>query len=256
MQDYYGAGVDLYDLQHDTHADDLSFYVAFATHLGLRPGDAVLELACGTGRLLAPLLAAGYRVAGIDREEAALARARTRLAAWGDSLLLVQADMRDYTLGRQFRLALLGLNAFQHLHSADDQLACLRCTRRHLPAGGVLVIDLQNPLSFLGGADGDVLRHRFTAVHPETGETIMQFGLERVDEAAQTITVSLMTDTIGSGGVVTRRLSTLDLRLVFRFELEALLRETGFSPQGCYGTYDLDPYTSTAPSLIVVARAI
>ncbi|GAC1436074.1 MAG: class I SAM-dependent methyltransferase [Chloroflexota bacterium] len=256
MQDVYRDWLDIYDLHHDSHTDDADFYPSLAGHAGLTTGEPVLELACGTGRLLAPLLAAGYTAVGIDREEAALARASRRLAGWQEQVLLVQADMRDYDLGQRFRFAFAGLNAFLHLRDADEQLACLRCTRRHLHAGGRLAIAMQNPLSFRGGPDGDLLRHRFTLPHPETGETVMQFGREEVDEAAQTVTVALMTDVIGSSGAVTRRLASLTLRLVFRFELEALLRAASFLPEGCYGTHDLDPYVSTSPSLIVLARAV
>jgi SAM-dependent methyltransferase len=256
VQDLYRDWLDLYDLQHDALSDDAGFFVALAGYLDLRPDHTILELACGTGRLLAPLLEAGYRVAGVDLQEAALERARRRLAPWGDRARLVRADMRDYALDQRFPLAFIGLNSFLHLLSAGDQLACLRCTRRHLRAAGLLAIDVQNPLTFLGGnAVPDVPRHRFTARDPHTGETVMQFGIERVDEAAQTVAVTLFVDRIAADGTLTRRLTCLTLRFVLRFELEALLRAASFTPEKCYGTYDLDPYTAESPRLIVLARA-
>jgi SAM-dependent methyltransferase len=256
VHDVYRDWLDLYDLEHDALADDAEFHVALAGYSGLTPGDTVLELGCGTGRLLAPLLAAGYRVAGIDREEAALARARRRLAPWVGRWRLVHADMRDYDLGQRFPLALAGLNSFLHLLSADDQLACLRCTRWHVRDDGLFVVDTQNPLAFLGGtADATVPRHRFTARDPQTGETVMQFGIEQVDEAAQTISVTLFADRIAADGTLTRMLAAMTLRFALRFELEALLRAASFTPEQCYGTYDLDPYATESPRLILVARA-
>jgi hypothetical protein len=164
--------------------------------------------------------------------------------------------MRDYALGQQFPLAFAGLNSFLHLLSADDQLACLRCTRRHVRDDCLFVVDTQNPLAFLGGtADAAVPRHRFTARDPQTGETVMQFGIEQVDEAAQTISVTLFADRIAADGTLTRTLAAMTLRFALRFELEALLRATSFTPEQCYGTYDLDPYTTESPRLILLARA-
>jgi SAM-dependent methyltransferase len=252
---YYRDWLDLYDLQHDALTEDAVFYVNLAAYAGLQRDDTVLELACGTGRLLAPLAEAGYRVVGLDREEAALARARQRLSPWAARARLVRGEMSDYALGERYTLVFAGLNAFMHLLTSDEQLACLHCTRRHVTDDGFLAIDMQNPLSFLGNADADALRHRFTARHPQTGDLVMQFGIEHIDEAEQTVSTSLISDVVEAGGTVTRRLSTLSLRLVFRFELEALLRAASFTPEGCYGSYDLDPYATESLRLIVLARA-
>ncbi len=253
--DIYRDWLDVYDLQHDT-LPDAGFYVELARHLGLTPGDLILELGCGTGRLLAPLVAKGYRVVGVDREAAALDKARERLTPWLPRVQLVQADMRSFTLSDHVSFVFAGLNTLMHLATTDDQLACLRAARRCLKDDGLFVIDLQNPLSFLHDSDGDVARHRFTGHDPRSGDTIMQFSLETLDAAAQRVDLTVITDSIAESGVVTRRLASLSLRLCFRFELEALLRCCSFALDACYGNYDLDSYTADSPRLICVARAI
>lgn len=53
-----------YDLAHDTQKD-VSFYLNYAK----QSGGPVLELACGTGRLVVPLAKAGYMVHGVDLSE-------------------------------------------------------------------------------------------------------------------------------------------------------------------------------------------
>jgi len=64
--------------------------------LGLRPGDSVIDMACGTG-LNFPLIEAGIgprgRIVGVDLTDAMLARAQDRIEAngWGN-VGLVQAD--------------------------------------------------------------------------------------------------------------------------------------------------------------------
>ena len=253
--DIYRDWLDVYDLQHDT-LPDAGFYVELARHLGLTQDASILELGCGTGRLLEPLAAQGYRVVGVDREAATLDKARERLTPWLSRVQLIQGDMRSFTLSNPVALVFAGLNTLMHLATPDDQLACLRVARRCLKDDGVLVIDLQNPFSFLHASDGDVPRHRFTGRDPRSGDTVMQFSLETLDEAAQRVDLTVITDTVATNGGVTRRLASLSLRLCFRFELEALLRCGAFAPDGCYGSYELDSYTADSPRLICVARAI
>ncbi|HEX5501234.1 MAG TPA: class I SAM-dependent methyltransferase, partial [Thermomicrobiales bacterium] len=58
---------------------DLPFYLELAAAQGGR----VLELACGSGRVLVPLARAGHRVVGLDASPHMLALAREKLAAAG-----------------------------------------------------------------------------------------------------------------------------------------------------------------------------
>ncbi len=53
---------ELYDLEHAGFDDDIELYLRLAEVVG----DPILELGCGTGRVLAPLAKAGFRVTGID----------------------------------------------------------------------------------------------------------------------------------------------------------------------------------------------
>ena len=74
--DPYAEIPELYDLEHADFADGVAFYQQFAEVIG----DPILELGCGTGRLLQPLAAAGHRVTGIDQSAPMLARAHEHLA--------------------------------------------------------------------------------------------------------------------------------------------------------------------------------
>lgn len=65
MSDLYSSRPDLYDLMHADQQSDAQFLADLAAGLGERA--TVLELGCGTGRLLLPLLHAGARVVGLDR---------------------------------------------------------------------------------------------------------------------------------------------------------------------------------------------
>src|SRR5690349_3551008 len=53
--------------------------VRFYAEVARRYGETVLEIGCGTGRILLPIASSGARVVGIDASEAMLARARQRV---------------------------------------------------------------------------------------------------------------------------------------------------------------------------------
>ncbi len=107
---------------------DLARYSALAA----RTGGPVLELACGTGRLTAPLDAVGL---DIDADMLTLARRR-------GVRRLVRADMRCFALAQRFPLVALPYNSLQLLVDEDDAVACLRCAGSHLAPGGVLGLEV------------------------------------------------------------------------------------------------------------------
>ena len=75
--DEYDRIARYYDLTHDRLTADVPFLLAQAAEAG----GPVLEIGCGSGRLLVPLARAGQTITGVDRSAEMLARAEPRLAA-------------------------------------------------------------------------------------------------------------------------------------------------------------------------------
>lgn len=121
---------------------------AFYLELAERQGGAVLELACGTGRVTGPLAAAGHDVAGIDLDRSMLAGAR---AAYPD-LPLVCGDMRRFALHRRFALVVVAYNGLQLL-DPDGREQCLECVADHLTPDGVLAFEVTDFSDAAGGCD-------------------------------------------------------------------------------------------------------
>src|SRR5207249_4667681 len=101
-----------YDWDTDTEADDLDFY----RNMAARTGGPVLEVGCGTGRVLLPFAKAGTRLTGIDVSPWMLARARAELTAavLAERVKLVEGDARTMSLDERFRLVYIALNTFMH----------------------------------------------------------------------------------------------------------------------------------------------
>ena len=231
---------------------DLQMYQQFAA----RCDAPILELGCGTGRVLIPLARQGYRITGIDASAAMLDRAREKVAveALHERVTLVEQEMGELELEERFNLAFAALNSFAHLHTTDDQLAALARIRHHLNPGGLLVLDMFNPdLARLLDTSGQVALARVMD-GPGEDQRTMRFYTDEVDLGRQIIHTTYIVDEIDAEGQVRRTLFPFSLRYVFRYELELLLRHAGFEVEAFYGSYDLEPFSGQSEKLIAVAR--
>jgi len=238
-----------YDWEHAGFQDDVAMYLGFAK----RTGGPILELGCGTGRLLGPLLAEGFRVVGVDGSAEMLTVARARLERDGlaQRVALHHADMRSFSLNERFPFAFVALDSFGLLARRSDQHAALVQAARHLLPGGLLVIDVAN-----GNLRGGEPRHELMLQHsgpePTTGRPLSKWTARRTDLAAQTDHFTYAYDEVQDDGTVKRWTTTLELRYFGRFELEMLLERAGFGVEALYGSYDLAPFDSTSERLIAV----
>jgi SAM-dependent methyltransferase len=124
---------------------DVAFFVEFAR----QAKGPVLELGCGTGRVLIPMARAGIEMVGLDNSPSMLAVCRKKVSRETVDVQarvqLVQADMGQFALGQEFRLVTIPFRAFQHLLTVDEQVSCLSSIHTHLVSGGCLVLDVFNP---------------------------------------------------------------------------------------------------------------
>jgi len=241
----------LYDWEHDQYVADVDVHVGFAR----RFGGPVLELACGTGRLLEPLAKAGFVCTGVDSSPAMLERARRRLAGLGSNTpTLVEQRLEALDLGSQFRTIILGLDSFGLLLSRADQVRALEAARAQATHDGRLILDVAN--GNLRGAvePPEELIHDLTLPDPETGRPITKFVLRRARPADQVDELMFFYDEQDERGYLRRSTVELRLRWFTRFELELLLQSAGWQVDELYGNYDLEPYGPASDRLIVVAR--
>jgi len=239
----------LYDWEHDLYLVDVDIQVSFAR----RFGGPVLELACGTGRLLVPLLEAGFDVTGVDSSAAMLERARRRLADRHLDATLVQQRLESLQLDGNFRTVIIGLDSFGLLIRRDDQLAALRAARAHTSHDGRLVLDVANGNLRGSNEAAEELIHDLTLPDPETGRPITKFVLRRPRPSEQVDELMFFYDEQDERGFLRRSMVELKLRWFTRFELELLLQTAGWHVDEVYGDYDLNDFGPDSDRLIVVA---
>lgn len=240
-------------------AADLPLYLELAAAQGGR----ILELACGSGRVLVPLARAGHRVVGLDASPHMLALARAKLAAAGAEVAararLVQGDMRSFDLGGEegapFALAIVAVKSFAYLVDRDEQLRTLAAIAAHLRPGGLLALDLLNPhpawlLEPPGSLRQDLVRHV-----PEQGITVARTeAVVDIDLAAQVRVIRSAYEVVTANGAVTKRFVEWPFRYTYRFEAEHLLERAGFTIEALYGGYRREPFVSESRVMLFLAR--
>lgn len=244
-----------YDLTHASLTDDIPLILSLAA----QANGPVLELGCGSGRLLLPLARAGHRVSGLDLSAAMLDRARARLAqentAVQQRITLHQANMTDFVLpeAEQFGLVIVPYNTLFHLDTAQT-LAMLRRVSDYLAENGRLFLDLANPVDIANTPEDALLSLENVLTDPETGELIVHLASNRLDTANQTLHITWIYDVSSpSGGPVERTVAQGAYHYRYPHQLELLLQEAGYKLRHLWGDYDQSPYDETSSRLLVLA---
>jgi len=244
--DYEAAGYD----------HDVPFYVDLARE----SGGPVLEMGCGTGRVLLPVARAGIEVAGVDASARMLERLAARLAVEPEAVRrrvrLVEGDIRTARVEGEFALVTAPFRVVQHLLERADHRSWLRNVARHLRRDppGALVFDVFQP-DYAVIAESPILSVDVERADPATGRTVRRVARAHHHPETQTFEVGfewLVEDEDGEerteSGVETVA------RWFTRPELELLLEIEGFEVQDFWGDFDRTPFGPGAEDQVVRAR--
>jgi SAM-dependent methyltransferase len=244
VSDFYDHP-DLYDalLPVDAH-------VPFYVDLARQQGGAVLELACGTGQLTVPVAALGLPTVGLDQSLPMLNVAKRRAAAAGASVALIQSDMREFTLGRDFNLIFVARNSLLHLLTAADLLAAFRAVRRHLAPDGVFAFDIFNPnVRMLAQPSGQ----RVPVMEADT----TAFGTLRVDATVDydaATQVNRSTWYISQAEKPDAWIVPMVLRSIFPQELPLLISAAGLELVSRFGELSREPFGAGSRVQVCLCR--
>ena len=236
---------DLYDALLPVRAE-VPFYVDVAR----QQAGSVLELACGTGQLTVPIALDGFPTTGLDQSTAMLDVAKKRASAAGASVEFIHGDMRDFALGREFKLIIVARNSLLHLLSTEDLLAAFTAIRRHLTPDGVFAFDVFNPsvalLARPAGQRFPVMEVTETPFGPLTVETTNDY-----DAATQ---VNRATWYISTPDRPDAWTVPLVLRSIFPQELPLLLSAAGLELINRFGENDRSPFSSRSRVQVCLCR--
>ena len=258
--DPYQAIATWYDVEHDHVTEDIECYQELIMQADLR-APTILEIGCGTGRVLARLAAAGYAVTGVDPSDAMRQRCARRLAALPERVSrrvrLLAGDAEHLPLGEddQFDLALFSLNTFAHLLTIPARHYALAQVAAHLRPGALLLLDLDLLGTRRLAETAGQLWWRGTWPLPENNAVLLSHLMTAAPASTPgLLDVTHFYDAHEQGGEVRRSISRMSLALLSKGEVEVALQFAGFSVDEVYGGYDLSPWDEASARAIFLAR--
>lgn len=227
-------------------------------------GQPALDVACGSGRLLVPYLAAGLDIDGCDISPDMLALAGERAAGEGLAApnLYAQA-LHELDLPRRYRTIIV-CGGFGLGGEREHDREGLRRIFEHLEPGGTLVLDNEVPY-----ADGHqwkfwLVDERAALPRPWREEGDRRIGsdgteyelrsrLVAFDPLAQRVTMELKAIWRGGERVVEEK-HELRMTLYFTHEVELMLAATGFVDIELRAGYEDRPPTADDDFVVFVAK--
>lgn len=253
---YDSHSSEFYD--HHAKRGDVQFYSDYA----VESGGEVLEVGCGTGRVLIPTARAGVPVTGLDSSDEMLKICRRKLdaepARVAERVRLVNADMREFDLERKFALITIPFGPFNYLVTVEDQISCLNCIRAHLGDTGRVIIDFWYPdLRELWKSESgaDIVNEKKPFTTPDGRAVNWGIRNASVDYSRQIIHEEMYYDIRYPGGRRERLVYPAPMRYFFKFEVEHLFARAGFEIEAVYADFNKEPFGSKYPSeMVCVAR--
>jgi SAM-dependent methyltransferase len=231
---------------------DASFYLELAKQIG----GPVLEIGCGTGRVLLPIARAGVEIHGLDQSPAMLEILNQKLAGEPEEVrrrvTLHSGDMRTARLNRKFSLVIIPFRPLQHMHTIDDQIAALRTAAYHLNDEGRFAFDVFYPRfdSLLSG----IGEERFEMEWPVEPGTIIRrsYRKDSIDKIHQIFSGVFIYRTFEGDRLIREETSPLHMTWYTYPQLRALFLLTDLEVVEEYGSFAKAPLDNSATEMIFV----
>lgn len=247
-----------FSIYYDKFHAQVSEDIPLVLELSLRTGGPILELGCGSGRLLLPLARAGLDVTGLDNSPEMLAILQKEIENEGERLRdRIHVKQHDFREPADITPApngiLIGFNTLFHI---DHQRLGSSLAHWHqlLNPGGLLYIDILNPLDLerLESENGSErlseLPFEEEVTYQENEGKVKIQSRSKVEQVDQIYRVEWL---------ITRDKESYSTIFEFYYyylhQLQMGLDQAGFKIRSIWGDYDKTPYDEESERLIVLA---
>jgi SAM-dependent methyltransferase len=242
-----------YDRMHQSLTVDIPYILQLAK----MQNGAVLDLGCGSGRVLLPLARAGFQVTGVDNSPEMIGLARAKLAAEPRYVqgmaALIEADIRALsrkTLPSMFDLALITYNSLLHFREAEI-LRILRAAAELSSPTAMLYIDVANPFLIENSFYSGEPQLERTFPDDRDGRIVEQWSISSLDRAEQQVRSSWIFQRAADNAPLGQFEVTYHYH--FPHEMETLMKKGGFRLQKLWGDYAEEPFGEDSERMVMLA---
>lgn len=235
----------IYDAHHQLHMEDLSFWLKLAQ----QAAGPILELGCGTGRILLPFLEAGLDATGLDRDGNMLAVLKSKTIKQHPRI--IQADMAAFHLQQRFALIILPCNTLSTLEDVT-RLSMFDRVSEHLTPGGIFATSLPNPHLLASLPTHAELEYEESFPHPTDGSTVQVSNAW--DHDTENFKLYWQYDIASPSGTPEQLTATSTHQLIPATQYISEIEHAGLVIVKTYGDFNHRPFTRRSRNLIIVAQ--
>ncbi len=252
----YSVTAKHYDAAYAAKEDlvDLPFYLDLAK----QSGGPVLEIACGTGRVLLPIAREGIAIEGVDNSRPMLRVLKSHIekepAQVRRNITLHQGDMRDSRLRKKFPLVIIPFRPLQHMYTLQDQMKALTTAAFHLQTEGILAFDVFYPKFELiaAGIGQEIVELEWRT---DSHSVVRRyFRKEFVDKINQIFSFTFIFRTYKGDTLVREEMEAFKLSYYTYPHLKALFLLAGLETVAEYGSFSKTPLDDTADQMIFMLK--
>ena len=232
--------------------DDLGFYRQRLPS----PDTSVLELGCGTGRVLVPLSRYCSYIHGVDSSEGMLAICEDKLSRAGVDKTRAHVELGDITcleLDKRFDLITAPWRVLQNLETDSEVDGLFATIRRHLKPAGRCILNVFKPWG-----DAEMLRREWCAEsktfcwETQMGERKLRLYERRasIDPENSVVYPELIFREFDGHDMVDETILKISMKCYFPEEFEQLITDHGFEVISEWGGYSGEPY-GDGPELVI-----
>ena len=235
---------------------DPAFYVGLAKE----SGGPVLEIGCGTGRVLLLIAREGIEIEGVDNARPMLAVLRQKLKAESRQVQarvkLHQGDMRSFQLTRKFPLVIIPFRPMQHMYTLEDQLSALKTAAAHLAKGGRLAFDVFFPLlAMIPAGVGEEIQDVEWHLDDNPSKIVRRyFRKDSYDKIAQNFSGTFLYRTFYDEKLVKEEAEPLKMSYYTCPQMQALFAMAGLEIVEQYGSFKKAPLDNDATDMVFVLK--
>lgn len=243
---YHNKFTWLYDYFQKGVKGDARFYLSYFKNFKGK----ILEIGAGTGRITIPLAKREVNITALDISPQMLKALKVKAKKENIKIKTICADMRSFKLREKFDAVIITYRTFQHMYSVDDQIKALKNIKKHLKPNGLLIFDVYNPnLNYIQKGNWQ-WRKDSTIKLLDAKQEVKIYYRNRYDMGEQMMYQEFLIK--HSNG--RKNIAFLKMRFFFRFEIDHLLRLTGFKVKNLYGDFLKNKFRNNSSEMVWLAK--